>query len=199
MAPYSARILVALALGLGGGTATAQEFSAATVVLFDSVCLTCHEGECSGRMALRTSRSEEGLAGHVTGYAGPTSAAEVGALKTLMSRLKTECRLPAPPAAIPADGGWSAADLAALQLADRTRAFIPLGAAEAGERTVTLRLAQAQRLRVQIVAADFDILFDQELEIGPAGVAIRWSAAGGTEEFLRLLARAPMTGLSLGR
>lgn len=199
MTAMSARLVAAVLALLPGGTAWAQDIPTSTIVLFDSVCLICHEGGCSGRMALRTSRTGDGLAGHVAGYAGPAAVAEVGALKTLMSRLKTECRLPTPPVAIPADGRWDAAGLTALQLPDRTRAFIPLGAAKADEGKLSLRLAQPQRVRVQIVVADFDILHDRELEVGPDGTILRWNSVPGSEEFLRLLARTAMDGLVVER
>lgn len=194
------RILRSAVLALMlAGTARAETPPISTVVLFDSICLTCHEGECSGRMALRTRQSEDGLAGHVTGYAGRQDDGVVGHLKTLMTRLKTECRLPVPDTAIPADGRWTSAALAPLQLPDRTRAFIPLGWTAPGEAALTLSLATAQRLRVQVVATDFDIIEDREVEVGPAGAVIRRRTETAGEQFLRLIARDPMDSLAIRR
>lgn len=190
----AASIVLSLLLG---APAAAQDIPAATVVLFDAVCLTCHEGECSGRMALRTERSAGGLAGHVAGYAGPQDDASVGHLKTLMSRLKTECRMPAPPVAIPPGGGWEPADLAALTLPDRTRMFVPLGRREAGSHAVTLQTERAQRLRLQVVADTFDIVFDQEVEVTPAGTPLRWRVDDAGQYFLRVVGREAMAPLRI--
>lgn len=185
------------ALALAAPAALAQEAPLSTVVLFDAVCLTCHEGECSGRMALRTERNGGGLAGHVAGYAGPQDETSVGHLKTLMSRLKTECRLPAPPVAIPPGGRWEPADLARLTLPDRLRLFVPLGRREAGAHAVTLKSERPQRLRLQVVADSFDIVFDQEVEATPAGTPLGWRVDEAGQYFLRIIGREAVGALRI--
>ncbi|MBI3446806.1 MAG: hypothetical protein HY055_15940, partial [Magnetospirillum sp.] len=103
-AKITALTLLSLVLLGPGAASRAEDAPLATVVLFDSVCLTCHEGECSGRLALREGHSPSGLAGHVAGYAGAQPDKTVSQLRDLMGRLKTQCRLPPPPLAVPADG-----------------------------------------------------------------------------------------------
>jgi hypothetical protein len=189
---------LALSLALTAATgAMAEEMPLSTVLVFDAICLTCHEGECSGRMALRTERSADGLAGHVSGYAGPQDETAVSRLKTLMSRLKTECRLPSPPVAIPPGGRWEPADLARLTLPDRSRLFVPLGRREAGAHAVTLKSERPQRLRLQVVADSFDILFDQETEVVPTGTPLRWRVDEPGLYFLRIAGREPVGPLRL--
>ncbi|EME71264.1 hypothetical protein H261_04323 [Paramagnetospirillum caucaseum] len=176
----------------------AQDMPVATVVIFDAVCLTCHEGECSGRMALRIERGDEGLAGHVASYAGRQDDGTVSRLKTLMGRLKTECRLPPPPVAVPADGIWEPAALAPLTLADRQRVFLPLGRLQPGAHSVSFRLDEPQRLRLQVVADSFDIVLDEEDNIGPVDRRVRWRVDEPGEYFLRIIARRPMGALHIG-
>ncbi len=188
-------LLLPLALAV---PAAAQEMSTATVVLFDAICLTCHEGECSGRMALRTERSSEGLAGHVAGYAGRQDEGMVSRLKTLMSRVKTECRMPSPPVAVPADGIWNPGSLAPLTLPDRQRLFVPLGKLAPGSHSAVFRLAEPQRLRLQVVADSFDIALDEDSTVGPAGTSIRWRVDEPGEYFLRITGRQPIGALHIG-
>jgi len=178
--------------------AASQEMPTATVVLFDAVCLTCHEGECSGRMALRTERGDEGLAGHVAAYAGRQDDGVVSRLKTLMGRLKTECRMPVPSVAVPADGQWGPESLAPLTLADRRRIFLPLGQLPAGPHSASLRLDSPQRLRLQVVADSFDIVLDEESTIGPTETRVRWQVDEPGPYFLRILGRDPIGLLRIG-
>lgn len=190
--------ILGLLLLLLAAPAAAEEMPASTIVLFDAVCLTCHEGECSGRMALRTERSADGLAGHVASYAGRQDDTVVSRLKTLMSRLKTDCRLPAPPVAIPPGGTWDPAALAQVTLPDRQRLFVPLGRLEPGRYSVSLRLDPAQRLRQQVVADSFDIVLDEEGNVGPDGYRLHWRVDEPGEYFLRLQARSPIGDLRMG-
>lgn len=178
--------------------AASQEMPTATVVLFDAVCLTCHEGECSGRMALRTERGGEGLAGHVASYAGRQDDGMVSRLKTLMGRLKTECRLPALPVAVPADGTWEPGSLAPLTTPDRRRIFLPLGQLAPGPHSAEFRLDPPQRLRLQVVADSFDIVLDEESTIGPAGLHARWRVEEPGLYFLRIIGRDPIGPLYIG-
>lgn len=190
-------LLVLLPLMLAA-PAAAQEMSVATVVLFDAVCLTCHEGECSGRMALRTERGSDGLAGHVASYAGKQDNGTVSGLKTLMSRLKTECRLPPPPVAVPANGIWEPGGLAPLTLADRQRLFVPLGKLASGSHSATFHLDKPQRLRLQVVADTFDIVLDEDSNIGPTATRIHWQVDEPGQYFLRIIGRHPIGALHIG-
>ncbi|WP_148207472.1 hypothetical protein [Paramagnetospirillum magneticum] len=177
--------------------ALAQDAATTAIVMFDSVCLTCHEGECSGRMALRTERGSEGLAGHVAGYVGRQDEVMVSRLKGLMSQLKTECRLPPPPVALPADGIWDGASLAPLTLADRQRLFVPLGPLNPGTHSTSLRQDEPQRLRLQVVADSFDIVFDQDSTVGPTGTRIHWQVEEPGQYFLRIIGRRPVGTLRI--
>ncbi|CUW41404.1 conserved protein of unknown function [Magnetospirillum sp. XM-1] len=178
--------------------AAAQEMPAATIVVFDAICLTCHEGECSGRMALRTERAADGLAGHVASYAGPQDDGMVSRLKTLMSRLKTECRMPSPPVAIPPGGVWQPSALAQVTLPDRQKLFVPLGRLEPGRHSASLSLDTAQRLRLQVVADTFDIVLDEEDTVGPDSLRIHWPVDEAGAYFLRIQSRAPIGALRIG-
>ncbi|ARJ64328.1 hypothetical protein WV31_00755 [Magnetospirillum sp. ME-1] len=192
------KALLGLLVLLVAAPAAAQEMPAATVVLFDAVCLTCHEGECSGRMALRTERGSDGLAGHVASYAGRQDEGMVGRLKTLMSRLKTECRMPSPPVALPPGGVWEPSALAQVTLPDRQRMFVPLGRLEPGRHSVALRQDTDQRLRLQVVADTFDIVLDEEATIGPAAHRLHWTADEAGAYFLRIQGRTPIGALRMG-
>lgn len=178
--------------------AASQEMPASTIVLFDAICLTCHGGECSGRMALRTERGSDGLAGHVASYAGKQDEGIVGHLKTLMSRLKTECRMPSPPVAIPPGGVWEPSALAQVTLPDRQKLFVPLGRLEPGRHSAALRLDTVQRLRLQVVADTFDIVLDEEDTVGPEGLRIHWPVDEAGAYFLRVQGRAPIGALRIG-
>jgi hypothetical protein len=191
-----ARLLLFLSLMIAA-PGSAQEIPAATIVLFNATCLTCHEGECSGRMALRMERSDNGLSGHVAAYAGKQDDSTVSQLKTLMSRLKTECRMPLPPVAIPADGSWTPSSLAQVTLPDRQKLFVPLGHLPSGSHSAALRLDDRQRLRLQVLADSFDILLDEESDIGPISSRIHWKVDEPGHYFLRIMARRPIGALHI--
>lgn len=189
-------LLVAIVtLSLGIGRATAGDASLPTVVVFDSICLQCHEGECSGRLALRTDNNPAAVADHVKGYAGPQSGSIVAELKALLGRVKTDCALPPPPVASPDDGQWTPALLSPLTVTDRQRMFVPLGTPGVGAQQLVIRATPSQRIRIQVIAQTFDIIVDEDLEIGPDPATRRWTADDAGPHFLRIIAKAPLGDL----
>ncbi|CAA7625687.1 conserved exported hypothetical protein [Candidatus Terasakiella magnetica] len=189
--------LALLLAGLGSVPSLAQEASLASVVTFDTVCLQCHEGECSGRLALRTEKNPEGVANHVKGYAGAQSTSTVLELKALIAGLKRDCRLPPPPVALPPDGRWTPAMLSALTLPDQTRLFVPLGVLAPGNQRLSLASAGgAARVRVQVLAQNFDIVVDEEAALNPGGT-VAWRADESSTYFLRLMAKTPLGAVSV--
>ena len=167
----------------------AQDASLATVVLFDSVCLQCHEGECSGRLALRMDKNPEGLAGHVRGYAGQQSEGVVAELQGLMGRLKTACVMPPPPVPVPTDGWWRPAMLRSLTVDDGRRMFVPLGLLDQGKQSLTIRSKESGRIRLQVLTQGFDIVVDQDVDIGGDKGVTTWRVDDSGPHFLRLVSR----------
>ncbi|MDO8606834.1 MAG: hypothetical protein Q7R40_09890 [Phaeospirillum sp.] len=190
-------LLAVMAIALGSGPAAAQDASLPAVTIFDSICLQCHEGECSGRLALRTENNPAAVSGHVKGYAGAQSDGVVAELKALLGRVKTECALPPPPVALPADGQWTPALLESLTVADRLRMFVPLGPLSKQAQRLTIQADQADRVRIQIIAQTFDIVVDEDMAIGPERRDRPWAVDEAGLHFLRIISKSPLGRLSI--
>ncbi|HYG91257.1 MAG TPA: hypothetical protein VD978_33940 [Azospirillum sp.] len=68
------------------GPVAAMDASLSLMVLFDTVCLQCHDAECSGQLALKR-ESQGAIGGYVERYAGSRSGTTTNELQNLLVQL----------------------------------------------------------------------------------------------------------------
>ena len=111
-------------------TAQAADIPLATVVRFNTLCATCHEGECSGRLSfdLGIQASEN----HIRRHAGDVGQNVWRDLARLLAHMKQACAYYPMAVDIPENRHWGPEALAALHNAKENAWFIPLGHLPAG-------------------------------------------------------------------
>jgi hypothetical protein len=135
--------------------AQAADIPLATVVRFNTLCATCHEGECSGRLSfdLGIQASEN----HIRRHAGDVDQSVWRDLARLLAHTKQACAYYPMAVGIPEGRHWNQERLAELHNAKENAWFIPLGHLPAGRYRATLGMSGQMEGIAQIVSASFDI------------------------------------------
>jgi hypothetical protein len=173
-----------------GQPGLAQDASLEAFVRFNTVCASCHEGQCSGRLSLDW--EADGVESHVRRYAPAIPDAQVRELCALLASMKQECRLPPFPVAPPADRRWSGELLGRFSLPSRTHWFLPLGRVGAGRWTLGLAGVSASAVRVEIVDESFELLADDSVGFGAAPAAVAFAVEEASTLHARITAREPV-------
>ena len=98
-----------LSCALLSAPAWAGDISRASAVRFYTVCASCHEAECSGRLSFRTEAAA--AQGHMERYLGPLAWIDVEELFALLRHTKERCDYYPVSATLPPDRRWQAGDL----------------------------------------------------------------------------------------
>lgn len=195
------KIIQCALLALLGGPTSVGADGAPTVesmVLFNTGCARCHEGECSGRMSFHLPREEADQ--HIRRHGGTLPEAQVRELHDLLRYMKEECAFRPLPLALARDGAWGPETLELLRSPTEPTYFLPLGVLEAGPHRVRLQgLGPKARPCIELIDADFDFIDTIELEPTETGWRLRFRTEQSTEVFLRLKApeSTPLTGAEI--
>ena len=135
--------------------AQAADIPLGTVVRFNTLCATCHEGECSGRLSfdLGVGATEN----HIRRHAGDVDQHVWQDLARLLAHTKQTCAYYPMADDIPEGRHWNPERLAELHNAKENAWFIPLGHLPAGRYRATLGMNGQMEGIAQIISAGFDI------------------------------------------
>ena len=167
----------------------------ALVVRFSTVCFTCHEGECSGRLSFHN--GAQAAQNHVRRYLGSASEREIEAFFALLKYTKEQCAHYPLTAGFPGNGRWEGADLAGWHNPVEGGYFIPLGALDAGEYRLSLTFSGTPQGRARITDARFDVAAEESL-CRDATPVLRFKSSGG-EHFFHLQGRGDLQRVELMR
>lgn len=110
------------------------------VVAFNTVCINCHEGECSGRLSFD---SGAGAArSHIERHLGAVSANTLAQLFAMLRHVKETCGNYPLQASRAPQGVWPGEELAIWRNSLAGAYFIPLGTLGAGRHTIVLEFGE---------------------------------------------------------
>lgn len=153
-------------------------------LLFNTVCAQCHEAECAGRLSF--SSGHTAAVAHMRRYVGAVSETTVQELFSLLRRMKERCAFPDMPIAVPADGLWSATDLAELREPSGRWYFIPLGTLEVGEYRLSLTADRPATLGIEVISADFERVLDEPRRLPEGQAGLTLTVSGAMPHYLRV-------------
>jgi hypothetical protein len=139
----------------------ADNLSRSAAVKFDLVCARCHEGECSGRLAV--SASPAAVRSHVWRYLPAATNGEVDELFAILKYEKMHCARRPLPVSAPVNGDWGTAALRQWQGPNGDSYFIPLGKLARGNHDLTLGFGKAAEGRLRVSNEKFDTLLEERL------------------------------------
>lgn len=188
----TALLVAPLQAGLAGAGGAEEVIPVEPVVIFNTLCARCHEGECSGRMTFDL--SEDAADAHIRRHGGDLPLGTVRQLGDLLGHMKGHCGFYPLPLALARDGTWTRDTLDLLRTPDGTAYFLPLGELAPGPHRLWLQgLPQSLRPCAELLTADFDPV--PHAGIDPdgerRGLSFLVDAPGG--HYLRLSARVPVT------
>lgn len=182
----TAACLAALVLALPAVAADARPpASIETIVQFHTVCSSCHEGQCSGRLSFDSGPAA--ARSHIERYLGTTTDGQAAALFAMLQHVKETCaHYPSVPIR-PATGAWEAAELAPWRNAPAGAYFIPLGPLTAGRRQLQLEFDSAAEGNARIDDDRTETVADERL-CGDTAKTLAFDATASTTYFLHLKA-----------
>lgn len=127
----------------------------ASVVRFNTLCATCHEGECSSRLSFKLDAGASDS--HIRRYAGDIPEATARELAVLLEHMKLQCGYYEIQLPTPTDGRWRAELLGQLHVAQENAWFLPLGPLAAGPRRFVLQFDGDAVVSVQMISSSFEI------------------------------------------
>lgn len=195
MIRFTANRLPAVVAGiLLGSTVMAQEPSAFTesVVIFNTICAKCHEGECSGRMSFE--QAFEASISHINRHYGPASGKTWlhEELFVILNHMKERCAYYPMPVPIPPQREWHADLLDKMSTLLERNYFVPLGPLDAGTYRIELDLRTDGRLSVQLVSEGFDTLVEECYESTGGRIEFPVSIAAPGNHYIRTRPREPL-------
>lgn len=179
-------------------TAAAQApISPASVVRFNVLCATCHEGECSSRLSFRLDPGATDS--HIRRYTGDISLQAARELNALLEHMKLECGYYAIDLPSPKDGRWKADLLQQLHAAEEKAYFVPLGTLAAGRHRFTLTFDNDAVVSVQLVSARFEITEQHPVRTIDKRTVVVLEAEKPGAHYLRLRTEEPARLLALDK
>jgi hypothetical protein len=169
----------------------------ASVVRFNTLCATCHEGECSARLSFRLDPGATDS--HIRRYTGDIPTQRARELQALLEHMKLHCGYYAINLPSPKDGRWKAELLQQPHAAEERAYFIPLGRLAAGRHRFTLGFDGEAEASVQLVSSRFEITEQPALRTQGGRAVVELEAERAGEHYLRLRTDRPARLLSLER
>jgi len=185
--------------GLAGAQPTPGQMPIppASVVRFNTLCATCHEGECSARLSFRLDPGATD--GHIRRYTGDITLQAARELNALLEHMKLECGYYTIDLPSPKDGRWRAELLQQLHAAEEKAYFVPLGTLAAGRHRFTLTFEQDAVVSVQLISASFEITEQPPGRTQDKRRVVVLEADKPGNYYLRLRTEQPARLLSLDR
>ncbi len=165
--------------------------STGSVIVFNTVCARCHEGECSGRLSFTDSR--DASRGHILRHY-PEAGAHPGMTRelfALLDHMKKECSFY--PLQQPAGSGrsWGGDALEPYATPGKRNLFIPIGKLPPGTYRLHVETDREIRLRVQLVTENFDLVVETCENTSNGRLDLPFTIEEPEHYFLRLYLREP--------
>jgi len=167
---------------------TAAEVAAFTesVVIFNTVCARCHEGECSGRLSL--ANEHEAAVSHILRHyrqaeGKPSLQSE---LFDVLAYMKDHCAYYPLQAPIPPDRVWDASRLDPMRTDPEGAYFVPLGPLSPGEYRIGLAFERDVQATIQLLSGQFDMVVEESLATADRRLDIPFPVEAAGDYYFRM-------------
>ena len=134
----------------------AEAIPLASVVRFNTVCSTCHEGECSGRMRFHT--GSDAARNHMQRYLGSIDETEAKQLFAMLRHTKEQCTHYPLAGAVAVGHTLSAEQLVQWHNPQQGGYFIPLGQLNKGGHRLQMTFSKAANVKAKVTDRQFEPL-----------------------------------------
>ena len=162
-----------------------------SVIIFNTSCAQCHEGECSGRMSFQLPK--EAMDQHLLRHGGELPSETNRQLVKLLRYMKEKCSFY--PLSSPPWKDWTLESntLVEFRSLSGQAYFVPLGFLEPGAYQLLLEtLDDEMCFRVEVISEEFDFADIRSLEKKGGKKRLLFEISDRSGYFLRVTASEPM-------
>ena len=180
-------------------TALEDEPFTESVVIFNTVCAKCHEGECSGRLSFEN--THEPAVNHILRHyraAGEKRWLQ-GELFVILAHMKDKCAYYPMQAPIPPNRVWGGDRLDRMRIMPEGSYFVPLGPLPPGDYRLGLAFERDVKATIQLVSGQFEMVVEEYLASRDSHLDIPFAIEAQGNYYFRMYPReaARITGLSI--
>lgn len=162
-----------------------------SVIIFNTACAQCHEGECSGRMSFHLPKDATDQ--HLRRHGGELPDKTNRQLVKLLRYMKEECSFYPLPSAPWKDQILDGNTLVEFQSLSGQAYFVPLGFLEPGAYQLLLEtLGDEKCFRAEVINDQFDFPDIQSVEESDGKNRLLFEVSDRSGYFLRVTASEPM-------
>lgn len=187
------RVVRMLFVFLAGGWTppifAAEEIRLESVIIFNTACARCHEGECSGRLTFHLPRQASDT--HIQRYSGKTDPSTTRQLFRLLGYMKAKCSFYPLPKGLSHDRSWNGAVLRKLRSPTRRAYFVPLGVLAPGRYRLLIDGVDNNPC-LEIITSEFDYLDTNDETSRGGEILLSFQVERRLAYFLRVTARKPL-------
>lgn len=163
-----------------------------SVIIFNTSCARCHEGECSGRMTFHLPKSASDQ--HIRRHGGELSIETNRQLFELMRYMKEECSFYPLSIGLAQHRVWGSDMLGTLQTSSNQAYFVPLGLLEPGIYQLLLEgLSDNADYCIEIVNNEFEYFDKEKVNWGREIMGLQFHADVRSEYYLRITSNKPVS------
>jgi len=173
-------------------TAADDDAFTESVVIFNTVCATCHEAECSGRLSFDEALSSSQA--HILRYYGPASSKQwlQRELFEILAYMKEKCgyhpmNIPVPPNLV-----WNEAALDKMSPLINQNYFIPIGQLSPGQYDLEFELEKDAMLGVYLVSEIFETVVDDSFLTHDGRLNVDFSIDDKKNYYIRVYPSIPV-------
>jgi len=157
-----------------------------SVVIFNTVCAKCHEGECSNRLSFEN--SPEAAASHILRHYPQATGKQwlQRELFVILAYMKEKCAYYPMHASIPADRVWDGSLLDRMTTTPERSYFVPLGPLSPGGYHIGLEFDQDVKLTIQLVSENFEMVVEEYFSASDRHLDIPFSIKGPGNYYFRM-------------
>lgn len=187
---FQHKILLVIFLLLPSFVFASENILFKSVVIFNTSCARCHEGQCSGRMSFHL--PEEAANQHIIRHGGELSQVSIRQLFILLRYMKEECSFYPLPDALVNDWIWASEMLNKFQSPSRQEYFIPIGLLQPGWYQFLFEELNNTKFCAEIINDEFDFVDKDSLYGEHGNKRLKFHIEERLEYFLRLTAQKPI-------
>ncbi|MCP4125742.1 MAG: hypothetical protein GY753_01605 [Gammaproteobacteria bacterium] len=184
-------IILAIFIILPSFVVATENIQIKSVVIFNTSCARCHEGECSGRMTFHLPKTEADQ--HIRRHGGKFSMETNRQLYELLRYMKEECSFYPLSVSLAQDRIWGSEKLSTFRSSSNKAYFVPLGRLEPGLYKLLLEgLDDSSKYCIEIVNSDFDCFDEKRVSGESEKTSLQFQADVHSEYYLRILSKKPI-------
>lgn len=190
---WSAGLTLLLLLPVGAAAGENLPFTK-SVVIFNTVCAKCHEGECSGRLSF--DQTYEASVNHILRHYTPATGKPrlQRELFDILDYMKEKCAYYPLQAQIPPGRVWDSELLERMTTPPDSNYFIPLGHLSPGRYRLGLEieLEQNARVLIQLVSDAFEMAVEAYFSSSTGQLDIPFSIGEPGNYYFRMYPQEPV-------